>query len=116
MNVKIEHPQPNIAVVRPKGRIDAATSSQFRDLLRRLPSQGVEHVIIDLRDVSFMDSSGLSALVAGLKLIRRKGGALVLVGPQPPVRMALQLTMLDRVFRIYNSLRDAVAAVNGRHY
>ena len=63
---------------------------------------------LDLIEVDFIDSSGLSALVSGLKALRERDGRMHLSQPQPQARTALRLTLLDRVFSIFPSLEQAV--------
>ncbi len=112
MKVTVRRPQPRVSVVVPEGRVDAVSGPNLRSLLRKQTEQGAPYLIIDLRRVSFMDSSGLSALVSALKAARQHDGAVLLVGPTPPVRMALQMSMLDRIFPIYDTLEDALEALS----
>lgn len=109
--IKAQRLHPETWLVRLVGRVDATTAAQIRERLSRLPTKTTPNMIIDLSEVSFMDSSGLSALVSALKAVRLQDGALVLVNPNDQVRMALQLTMLDRVFRIFPSVEEAAKAL-----
>ncbi len=56
---------------------------------------------VDLSAVTFLDSSGVGALVGLRNAALNKGGSLVLVSPQPPVRRVLELTTMDKVFDIH---------------
>jgi anti-sigma B factor antagonist len=91
-----------------EGQLNVITVSDLKDILRELGSEENEHVILDLENLSFIDSSGLSALISALKNSREKKGFLKIVGLQPAVRKVFELTMLDRVFDIRNSLEDAL--------
>lgn len=55
---------------------------------------------VDLSDVGFIDSTGMGALVDGLKRMREAGGGMVLRSPGPSTRKVLEITGLDQVFRI----------------
>ncbi len=112
MKVTVRKPQSRVSVVIPEGRVDAVSGPKLRVILRNQPKQGTPFLIVDLRRVTFMDSSGLSALVSALKAVRPLKGAVYLVGPTPQVRMALQMTMMDQIFPIYDTVEDALAALS----
>jgi anti-anti-sigma factor len=84
-------------------------ASELRDLLARAVSEGHSRLVVDLGEVAFIDSSGLGALISGLKAARQAGGDLRLARPGDQARMVLQLTTLDRVLRPYGSTEEAVA-------
>jgi anti-sigma B factor antagonist len=108
MKIEIEHPDERRIVVRPAGRVDADAAPDLKQRLREIANEGTVHVIVDLKEVSFIDSSGLSALVSGLKALREHAGELSLCQPQPQALKALRLTLLDRVFPIFPSLEQAL--------
>jgi anti-sigma B factor antagonist len=97
------------AVLRVAGELDAATGPVLRSRLVELVDEGVRHIVLDLGDVPFLDSSGLGVLVTGLKRLRIAGGTLRLAGCRPPVRAVLKITSLDRVFFLYPSVDAALA-------
>ena len=72
-------------------------------------NKGAKTIIIDLGEVEFMDSSGLSALVSGMKALRKTGSQLSICNANAQVRTAMRLTMLDRVFLVFDSVADALA-------
>ena len=85
-------------------RIDAAAALKFKDALRELTG-AASHVALDLRDVQFVDSSGLGAIVAVMKLMwttRR----LDLAGLTPTVDKVFRLTRMDSIFTIHSSVDD----------
>ena len=85
-------------------RIDAAAALKFKDALRELTG-AASHVALDLRDVQFVDSSGLGAIVAVMKLMgttRR----LYLAGLTPTVDKVFRLTRMDSIFTIHGSVDD----------
>jgi anti-anti-sigma factor len=71
-------------------------------------------VIIDLADVTFVDSSGLGALIVARKTARERGGSVSLVSPPPVVRRLLGSTRLHDIFDIHESLAEAVNAPTRR--
>lgn len=90
-------------------RIDAAMAIQFKDDMRSTTEDGPVRVVLDLSKVSFVDSSGLGAIVAAMKQVGpdRK---LDLAGLSPMVGKVFRLTRMDTVFNIYDTLKDAIDA------
>ncbi len=105
-------PRDDILIVRAMdNRIDAAVAIQFKEHMRELIKAAPPRVMLDLSGVTFLDSSGLGALVAVMKLLgpdRR----LELSGLTPSVERVFRLTRMDTVFTIHRAvpgdLRDAV--------
>ena len=91
---------PDAAVVRVIGELDLATAPQLREVLTGLTALGGLHVTADLSELAFIDSSGLSVLVTGLKCLREAGGDLALQSPNPAAMKAFEITGLTRVFAI----------------
>ncbi|MEW6567470.1 MAG: STAS domain-containing protein [Chloroflexota bacterium] len=108
MKIDFEKGPNNRAVLRPRGQVDADTTPELKRLLKQLVDEGVRVLVVDLDRVDFIDSSGLSALVSGLKSVRQRGGSLNLCRVHPQALTALRLTMLDRVFSIYPSVEEAL--------
>lgn len=89
-----------ISVIRPVGRLNMVAAPRLRELVRDLVNgQGAARVVVDLSRTEFMDSSGLGALISGLKTARQAGGDLRIAAPGPQVRSVLELTNLARVLR-----------------
>jgi anti-sigma B factor antagonist len=99
-----------VTVLRPQGRLDVRSAHSLRERLAELASDGKALVVIDLGLVPFMDSSGLSALVSGLKSMRQGAGELRIARPPAQVRLILTSTSLDRVFRPYDTVEEALTA------
>lgn len=100
----------DVVVVRPEGRLNMVAAPRLREQLRDLVDSGSARLVVDLAATEFIDSSGLGALVSGLKAARQAGGDLRLASPTAQVRSVLSLTSLDRVLRTYDS---ADAAFDG---
>lgn len=97
-------------VVTAAGEIDVATASDLDQNLRVPIEDGRVHLVLDLTQVTFLDSSGLSVLVGCRNLVQKAGGTIRLVITHPNVRKVLEITALDRVFSIYESLELALSA------
>jgi anti-sigma B factor antagonist len=107
MQLKTED-QGDVRLVRvAEPRIDAAIAIQFKEALRAAAGDAAPRVLLDLSEVSFLDSSGLGALVAAMKLIgpRRR---LELAALQASVERVFRLTRMDTVFTIHSGVAEAI--------
>ena len=98
-------------IVRPTGdRLDIEVAGEFRSMLLSLIEEGNRHLVIDLKDVTFIDSSGLGALVSALKTLKRTTGPgdVRLARLQPPVVSLLEIIRLNRVFTSYPTVEQAI--------
>lgn len=91
------------------GALDAAATPAARQGLKEILDEGHRRVIIDLSQVSFMDSSGLAILVTALKVARAGGGDVLLLSPPPIVKTLLELTRLQRVLDVFEDEAAALA-------
>lgn len=91
------------------GRLNALSSAALKDAIQKSVDKGRANVILQLSGVSFIDSSGLSAMVSGLKHTHEAGGSLKLVAMQETPKRVFELTHLDRVFQFFDSLDAAVS-------
>ena len=82
------------------GELDVNTAPELREHLARLANEGVRKIVVDLTDVSFIDSTALSVLVSALKRLRQVDGDLMLASPTPSVRRVFEITGLTRLFAI----------------
>jgi anti-sigma B factor antagonist len=99
-----------VTVVHVGGEIDVYTAPVLREHLDEHIMQGRHQLVVDLGDVSFMDSTGLGVLVGRLKLVRVKNGTLRLVCSSERILKVFSITGLDKVFQIFATVDDAVAA------
>jgi anti-sigma B factor antagonist len=96
------------AVIRPQGRLTLVTAPQLRSLVLKAVEDHRIRVVIDLSETEFMDSSGLGALISGLKTTRQAGGDLRIACMGPQVATIIQLANLDRILRPYDSVAEAL--------
>ena len=91
-------------------RLDAREAVDFKTQMVECISSGQHTIVLNLAEVRFIDSSGLGAIVSTLKLLGREGN-LVLCGVTDPVMSLFKLTRMDRVFQMFTSESDALAAL-----
>ena len=99
-------------VVQVGGEIDVYTAPKLREQLVDLVNAGQYHLIVDMENVEFLDSTGLGVLVGGLKRVRAHDGALRLVCTQERILKIFRITGLTKVFPIHDSVEDAIAATD----
>ncbi|BDX34727.1 anti-sigma factor antagonist [Mycobacterium antarcticum] len=92
-----------VVVIAPEGRLNMVAAPELRKQLHDLVDGGSNRVVVDLSAIEFIDSSGLGALISGLKLTRSAGGDLRIAAPREQVLTVLELTNLNRVLRTYDS-------------
>lgn len=95
------------AVLQPTGRLNMVAAPAFKNLVEETVAAGQSRIVVDLGQVTFIDSSGLGALIAGLKATRQAGGDLRIADVPEQVMTVLRLTNLDRVLRAHQSVADA---------
>lgn len=106
--------EPDITVVRPGvERLTALDAKAFKEELINLVAGGTTQLVIDFKDVSFLDSSGLGALVGVLKKIGVHG-EMAVCGLQTDVAQMFKICRMDRVFNIYADVRVAVQTIGER--
>lgn len=89
---------PNVKIVQPSGILDGIRANQLRRDIGDIVATGADIVLIDLKDVKFIDSSGLGVLVSVMKTVRTSGGKLFVCSLNEQVKMLFELTKMDRVF------------------
>jgi anti-sigma B factor antagonist len=73
---------------------------------------GEHRVVIDLSEVSFLDSTALGVLIGAVKRLRSRGGALAIVNTDASIAKTFQITGLDQIFTIVPSREEALAALD----
>ncbi len=90
------------------GRIDAAVAISFKEAMRDVIGRTDGPLILDLGRVDFIDSSGLGAIVAALKLMP-KGRTMALASLTPTVDKVFRMTRMDSIFPIHDTVLEALA-------
>jgi anti-sigma B factor antagonist len=111
VDLKLGHYRKDgIEVVNVEGEIDISTAPRLRELLIDLVGKGSYQLVVNLEKVGFLDSTGLGVLVGGLKRVRPHDGSLDLVCTQERILKIFKITGLTKVFGIYQTVDQAIAA------
>ena len=105
----IDH-RSDVAVLHLKGELDANTAATLRSALAGLLERPVPRIVVDLTDLKFCDSVGLSAFIVSKQVIAGRGGWLTFAGANPFLTRLLETVGLRRYFTIFPSVNDALAA------
>ena len=115
MELKLGHyDKDGIEVVDVEGEIDVYTAPRLRELLIDLVNKNTYQFVVNLEKVEFLDSTGLGVLEGGLKRMRAHDGSLDLVCTQERILNILRITGLTKVFGVYQTVDQAVAATRRR--
>jgi anti-anti-sigma factor len=92
-------------------KLDSALSPILKSELLTVNAEGYENLVIDMSQVKYADSSGLSALLVGNREFSRNGGIFIIASPQEHVMKLIKISMLDKVFTIVDSIEEAAEAI-----
>jgi anti-anti-sigma factor len=103
---------PKITVIQPYGSFNASKAVEFKyQLTTAISQEEYASVLVDLEQVEFLDSAGLMGLIYGLRLAKALERRFSLCSIPPAIRIILELTQLDQVFEVFESIAAFKAAM-----
>lgn len=108
MNITETRRDDNL-ILAPAGRIDSATSSAFDRQLTSIIERGDTRLIIDLANLEYISSTGLSVFLSAAKKIRAANGRMALVGLNNRIRLVFEMSGFLRLFPIFANVDAALA-------
>lgn len=90
------------------GEVDLYTAPQLKQELLQTIEAGARRVVVDLNDATFIDSTTLGVLLSGVQRLRPRGGELAVVCTDRNIRKIFEITLLDRVFPIFETRAEAL--------
>lgn len=94
--------------------LDARVSRNFKEsILKEVEQARLYHVVLDLSDLHFIDSSGLGSFLSILRVLNTKGGDLKLAKLNPSVKSMLEMVRMDKLFEIFITPEQAVKSFGG---
>jgi anti-anti-sigma factor len=106
--IDVSHPSPGLYVVALVGEMDIANTAAFASRIAGLGATGAYRVVIDLSALTFLDSSGINALVSAAKALEADGGEVTLAAPTAHIRQVFEIVNLAEVVAIEPSLDVAL--------
>ncbi len=97
-----------VIVLAPTGRLDVTTTWQFRLKLQECISKLSRHIVVNLGQVNFIDSSGLDALQAGMQDAGKVKGSFRVCNVHPEVKLVFEVNMTDTVLEIFDTEEEAL--------
>lgn len=85
-------------------------TKDFNELLHKYLDEGKKHIVVDLSEVKFMNSSGIGMLIGGLTTMKKAEGSLKLAGLTDKIESLLVITKLITIFESFNNVDEAVAS------
>ena len=101
--------EDNCSIITLTGEVDLQTSPQAREQILQALKNNL-HVLVDLSEVEYIDSSGIASLVEGYQDAKGRNLSIGLVNISDAARQVLQLARLDQVFPIFDNVDDGLAA------
>lgn len=92
-------------------KLDALLSPEVKSQLVLIKSEGYRNIIMDLSEVTYTDSSGLSSVLTANRICKEQDGILVLCGLTTQVKKLLEITQLHRVIESFNTVQEAIDRV-----
>ncbi|MGM3308931.1 STAS domain-containing protein [Anabaena sp. WFMT] len=100
-----------VIVLKPTDRLDITSAWQFRLKLQECISKLSRHVVVNLGQVDFIDSSGLTSLVAGMRDADKVKGSFRICNVHPDAKLVFEVTMMDTVFEIFETEEEALETI-----
>ena len=102
---------PGVTVIAVTGEVDMATAPQFTSAAQEALAEGSTSIVVDLRATTFLDSSGLGAILAAVDRARLAGGNLAVVNVDATIQRTLEITGMNDIFPVRDSLEAALEAI-----
>lgn len=109
LNITEELRENNVSILKLEGEMDVYTSPLFKEKIETLIKAKRPFIVLDLKGLSYMDSTGLGIMLAELMRVRNNGGNMVLVSPQKIIQKILRITNTGVYLKIYQNYEEAIA-------
>ena len=94
------------------GEIDLYNAPEIKKIMHMLIGEGKLKVAVDFNEVTYIDSSGIGAMISSMSNLKKNGGALVIMNLHHSVRKVFELTKLTSFFKIFDSEEEAIRSFN----
>ena len=115
LSLAVFHEGP-VTVVRISGSAGMIEADLIREKLESVAAQPAQRVVLDLDELEFISSAGLSAIVSARNQVQAGGGRIVLANPIPAVRKIVEATRLSTLSEVFDSLQQAVISLADKNH
>ncbi len=111
MKIEVTKDEKYVLLKISESRLDAIQSPELKAQLLVLKTEGYKNFVLDLSEVEYTDSSGLSAILTANRISKEQGGILVLANVQAQVMKLIEITQLHRVIECFNTVEECIDRV-----
>ena len=111
MKYTIDKQEKYATVTLHEEKLDSSVAPSLKSELLTLHAEGIKNIILDLKEVKYTDSSGLSSLLVGNRIVHEDGGIFVLSSLSDHTAKLIKISQLDSVLNIVPTIEEAVDAV-----
>lgn len=110
LQLQVKHDR-DVLIIRLAGELDHHTAEQVRRAIESEFSKGIyEHLVFNMADLDFMDSSGLGVILGRYKMVSERGGKMTLCNMRPSIHRLMEMSGMFRILSIYDDERSAISA------
>jgi len=109
MDLKLRRDESGVIIIEIKGEIDLYFAPELKEYFNKVISKNGLHIVANLKDVSYIDSSGCAAFVAVLKGLKTRQGSLKFCHIQSNIKKLFSLAKLDSIFEVFDLEEEAIA-------
>jgi anti-sigma B factor antagonist len=109
LEIRVERVSPGVAVFTLAGEADLHRAPELRERIAEVIDDGARDIVVDLSEVTFIDSMTLGVLLGAMKRVNPRGGRLAVVVSDDNIRRIFEITLLDRVFTLFADRDGALA-------
>ena len=111
MKYSVDKKEQYVVFTLQEEKLDSSLSTQLKSELLTVHAEGYRNLIMDMSNVKYTDSSGLSALLVGNRTFSEDGGIFVISSPQEHVTKLIKISMLDKVLNVVDNHEEAAEAI-----
>jgi|SRR5690554_2186798 anti-sigma B factor antagonist len=111
MKYSVDKKEQYVVFTLQEEKLDSSLSPQLKSELLTVHAEGYRNLIMDMSNVKYTDSSGLSALLVGNRTFSEDGGIFVISSPQEHVTKLIKISMLDKVLNVVDNHEEAAEAI-----
>jgi anti-sigma B factor antagonist len=108
LDIRVERVPPAAALFVLAGEADLHRAPELREEMSAVIDEGIHDLVVDLSDVTFIDSMTLGVLLGAMKRVKPQGGRLCVVVQDENIRRVFEITLLDRVFTVFDDRSQAL--------